>query len=156
MIAGGICCRAQLSAYGDIVGNRVAGGVLDRGDPFNGDRTGDGLDDVHRSVLQGRACGPVKFSGAYGVNKVLCSTCVAGVAHEDLPGFGRDIGDGPVLEVDEARTNEEEQQNERDHHVVVQAAAFVGPEEVVAEEAGWIAHAMPRTRWGVMTVSPFM
>ena len=137
---GRMCCRAELSAHSDVVGDGVAGGVLDRGDALERDGAGDGLDDLHGGVLKGCAGGAVQFGGADGVDEVFGACGVAAVTDEDLPGLERDIGDGPVLEVDEAGTDEEEEQDEGDHHVVVKTAALVGPEEVAAEEAGWITH----------------
>ena len=60
---------------------------------------------------------------------------VTAVTDKDLTGPGRDLGNRPVFEIDEARPEEEEEQDERDHHVVMEAAALIGPEEVAAEEA---------------------
>src|SRR5581483_10710133 len=112
--------------------------------------------DLHGGILQRGTAGAVDISGADCVDEVLGAGGVAGVADQDLSGLQADIRDGVIFEVDEARTEEQEQKDQRDHHVVVEAATLVGPEEIVAEETGWITHAMPRTLWRVMTVSPFM
>src|ERR1700759_3269041 len=142
MTAGRICCRGSLSTHGEVVGDGVAGGVLYGGDSLDGDGAGDGLDDLHRCVLEGSAGGAVKFGGADGIDEVLGSSGVTTVTDEDLPRLGWNFLHGPVLEIDDAGTDEEEEQDEGDHHVVVKAATLVRPEEIAAEEAGGITHAL--------------
>ena len=90
----------------------MAGGVLNGRDALDRDGAGDGLDDLHRGVLKSGAGGAVKFGGADGVDEVFGAAGVAAVAYENLPGLEGDVGDGPVLEVDEAGTDEEEEQDE--------------------------------------------
>ncbi len=154
----------MLAEDGGVVGDDASGGVADGGVVFESDVARDGLDDAEDGVADvGGGGGAVEVFGADLVDEAgLVAGDVLGF-DEDFAGAERDGRDGAVFEVDEAGGDEDEGQDEGDHDVVVEAAAFVLPEDVVAEEAHWArseelaVEVLGRPRdCLVMTVSPPM